>query len=86
MAKISPELEQQFINNPAETVNLIVRTTGGPSPRLAWLDAAGLKVTQQFRLTPGVAVTCTGQNALKLLTQDWVLSVELDAPVHTMGL
>ena len=77
-------LEQQLKANPNEPVDLIVRTQGDASPRLNWLAAAGLQVTQQFRLTPGVAVSCAGRNALKLLTQDWVLSVELDAPVTTM--
>jgi hypothetical protein len=51
---------------------------------LEWLAAAGLQVTQQFKLVPGVAVTCASQDALKLLTQDWVLSVETDQPVSTM--
>jgi len=51
---------------------------------LEWLAAAGLQVTQQFKLVPGVAVSCSGQDALKLLTQDWVLSVEADQPVSTM--
>ena len=84
MAKIDPELEQQLNANPNEPVDLIVRTQGDATPHLNWLAAAGLQVKQQFKLTPGVAVSCSGRNALKLLTQDWVLSVELDAPVTTM--
>jgi hypothetical protein len=84
MAKIDPELEQQLNANPNESVDLIVRTQGDATPHLNWLAAAGLQIKQQFKLTPGVAVSCSGHNALKLLTQDWVLSVELDAPVTTM--
>ena len=84
MAKISPELEQDLRARPDETVDLIVRTRGDATPRLEWLAAAGLEVTQQFKLVPGVAVSGSGQDALKLLTQDWVLSVETDQPVSTM--
>jgi len=85
MAEISKELEQQLKTNPNQTVNLIVRTYGDAAPHLEWLAATGLQVTQQFRLSPGVAVTGTGTDALKLLQQAWVKTVELDAPVHTMG-
>ncbi len=85
MAKINPELEQQLKSMPNRTVDLIVRTDGDATPRLEWLASAGVQVKQQFRLSPGVAVSCTGQDALKLLAQDWVISVEPDAPVSTMG-
>jgi hypothetical protein len=44
-----------------------------------------LQVKQQFKLSPGVAVSGSGRDALKLLDQSWVVSVELDAPVQTMG-
>jgi len=84
MAKIDPELEQQLRTNPDDEVDLIVRTKGDASPHLSWLASAGLRVKQQFKLTPGLALSCSGQDALQLLNQDWVLSVELDAPVTTM--
>lgn len=84
MAKIDRELEQQLRASPEETVDLIVRTRGDATPHLTWLASAGLRVKQQFKLTPGVAVSGSGQDALQLLSQDWVLSVELDAPVTTM--
>lgn len=84
MVKIVPELEQQLRTNPDEEIDLIVRTKGDASPHLSWLASAGLRVKQQFKLTPGVAVTCSGQDALQLLNQDWVLSIEPDAPVTTM--
>jgi hypothetical protein len=84
MVKISPELAQQLRANPADSVDLIVRTRGDVTSRLDWLQNAGLQVKQQFRLAPGVAVRGSGQAALQLLNQDWVLSVEPDAPVSTM--
>jgi hypothetical protein len=85
MAKISPELEQQLRAMPNRTVDLIVRTDGDVTPRLEWLASAGLQVKQQFKLSPGVAVSGSGRDALKLLDQSWVVSVELDAPVKAMG-
>ena len=84
MVKISPELEQQLNAMPNRMVDLIVRTKGDVTPHLDWLAAAGLQVKQQFKLSPGMAVSCSGRAALKLLTQDWVISVEPDAPVSTM--
>jgi hypothetical protein len=85
MAKINPELEQQLRSMPNRSVDLIVRTAGDTTPRLEWLASNGIQVRHRFRLSPGVAVTCTGQAALTLLDQAWVVSVEPDAPVTTMG-
>jgi hypothetical protein len=85
MTKISAELEQQLRSQPEQSVDLIVRTAGDVTPYLQWLAAQGLQVTQQFRLTPGIAVTGAGQDALKLLSQAWVVSVELDKPVKALN-
>ena len=84
MAKISPELEQQLKEMPNRTVDLIVRTVGDATPHLDWLASTGLQVKQQFKLSPGVAVSGSGQDALKLVDQTWVVSIELDAPVKAM--
>ena len=81
MAKISVELEQQLKAMPNRSVDLIVRTQGDPAQYLEWMVSVRLQVKQQFRLSPGVAVSGTGADALKLLDQDWVISIEPDAPV-----
>ena len=85
MSKIIPELEQQLKENPNQTFELIVRTNEDVTPHLEWLASAGFEIRRQYTLSPGAAVSCLGQDALKLLRQTWVRSVELDAPVHTMG-
>jgi hypothetical protein len=85
MAKIGTELEQQLKAMPNRRVDLIVRTQGDATPHLEWLASAGLQVKQQFRLSPGVAISGFGADALELLDQDWVVSIELDAPVSIMG-
>ncbi len=84
MAKINAELEQQLRTVPDQTVDLIVRTNGDVTPHLEWLASAGLQVKQQFRLSPGAAVSGSATAALKLLNQDWVKTIELDAPISTM--
>lgn len=84
MAKINAELEQRLKSMPNNHVNLIVRTQGDATPHLDWLAAEGFTVRQQFRLTPGVAVTCSGAGALKLLDRDWVKSIEIDADVKAI--
>jgi hypothetical protein len=84
MAKISAELEQQLKSMPNRMVDLIVRTAGDATPHLDWLAAEGIQVRHEYRLSPGVAISSTGQDALKLLGQAWVVSVESDAPVRTM--
>ncbi len=85
MAKISSALEHQLKNMPNRSVDLIVRTTEEVEPHLEWTKSVGLEVSQVFRLSPGMAVSGPGQAALKLLDQSWVVSVELDAQVKTMG-
>jgi hypothetical protein len=84
MTKIDPELERQLKAAPDQTVDLIVRTDGDPTPHLNWLASAGIQVKQQFRLSPGVAISGSGAAALKLLDQDWVKRIELDRPVTAM--
>ncbi len=84
MAKISAALETQLKLAPDQLVDLIVRTQGDASPHLAWVKSTGITVNRQFRLTPGLAVTCSGVDALKLADQDWVISVELDQPVKAL--
>ena len=82
MAKIDPKLEQRLQDMPNRAVDLIVRTDGDPTPHLKWLAANDIEVKQVFKLSPGVAVSCPGRDALKLLAQDWVVSVELDEAVR----
>lgn len=84
MAKIEPTLDRQLRAEPEVVVDLIVRTEGDPKPHLPWLQAHGLIVRQTFRLMPGLALTGPGAEALKLLDQDWVISIELDRPVQAL--
>ncbi len=81
MAKIDPKLEQRLHDMPNRVADLIVRTNGDPTPHLEWLAANDIEVRQQFKLSPGLAVSAPGREALRLLDQDWVVSVEQDEAV-----
>ena len=85
MAKINPALEHQLKNMPNRSVDLIVRTADDAEPHLEWTKSVGLEVKQVYRLSPGMAVSGPGRAALKLVDQSWVVSIELDAQVKTMG-
>jgi hypothetical protein len=82
MANIDPKLEQRLHDMPNRAVDLIVRTDADPTPHLQWLTDHGFEVKQVFKLSPGAAVSAPGRDALKLLGQDWVVSVEEDAAVR----
>ena len=79
MASVDPALKSQLEREPDKSLDLIVKTQG--QPRIDWLAAHNIQVKQEYRLTPMIAVTCTGRAALKLARQDWVISIELDAAV-----
>lgn len=85
MAKISSELQNQLNENLSSEFDLIVRVQGDVTQHLEWFASAKITVTQQFRLSPGVAITCSGAKVQELIAQDWVISVESDKPVTTMG-
>jgi hypothetical protein len=84
MQKIDSALHGKLAADPQQSVALIVRTDGAPTPYLPRLAELGLQVGHQFRLVPGVSVTGSAAAALLLLEESWVLKVEEDRPVRTM--
>jgi hypothetical protein len=84
MDKINSALRKKLAADPDQSVALIIRTDGDPTPHLSRLDELGLQVGHQFRLVPGVSVTGRARVALSLLDEAWVLSIEEDRPVTTM--
>lgn len=81
-AKLDGRLQRKLANAPDQTVSLIVRTAGDPTPHLARLSELGMQVTHQFRFLPGVSVTGPAQAALALLGESWILSIEEDKPIR----
>ena len=84
MDKIDSALRQELAADPEQSVALIVRTDGDPTPNLSRLAELGLQVGHQFRLVPGVSVTGSAGAALLLLKEEWVVKIEEDRPVTTM--
>ncbi len=84
MQKMNDDLEQKLKAAPSASFSLIVRADRDVTPYLKWLASEGIEVKRQFRLTPGVAITCRGEDALRLLVADWVTSIELDQEIRTM--
>jgi len=85
MGKIDQALHQKLAADPDQSVALIVRTEGDPTPYLSRLAELGLQVGHQFRLVPGVSVTGQAAAALSLLDETWVVKIEEDRPVTTMS-
>ena len=79
MATIAPALKSLLQREPDKLLDLIVKTHG--KPRVDWMVVHDIEVRQEYRLTPMVAITCTGAAALQLAAQDWVVSIEVDAEV-----
>jgi hypothetical protein len=84
MAKIDRALHHRLAADPEQSVALIIRTDGDPTPHLSRLAELGLRAGHQFKLVPGVSVTGRAAAALSLLDEAWVLKVEEDRPVTTM--
>lgn len=84
MEKIEEALHQKLAADPEQSVALIVRTDGDPTPHLSRLAELGMQVGHQFRLVPGVSVTGSAASALLLLSEKWVIKIEEDRPVTTM--
>ena len=84
MDKIDSALHRRLAADPEQSVALIVRTDGDPTPHLSRVAELGLQVGHQFRLVPGVSVTGSARSALLLLEEKWVIKIEADQPVTTM--
>ena len=84
MAKMNAALEAEIKAMAADdTIKLIVWTAGDATPHLDWFAAEGIEVRQQYKLKPGVAVTCSAAGAQKLIDAVWVVEIKEDGAVHT---
>jgi hypothetical protein len=83
--KIEAEFESRLRAGPLAQVAVIVTTAGPPGEFVARAEALGLEVHRQYRLRHMLALRGPASAALALLDEPWVLSVEEDQPVTTMG-
>jgi len=83
--KIKPEFEAELRADPSAQVAVIVTTGGSPGEFASRAEAMGLEVHRQYKLRHMLALRGPADAALALLDEPWVLSVEEDQPVTTMG-
>lgn len=85
MLTIDPALRESLGHRPSEWANLLVRVSGDLEQRAVLLSQRGVQIRRQLRLTRSLAVRCTGEVALQLLSLPWVERLEEDRPVRAMG-
>ncbi len=83
--KIKAELEAKLRADPSAQVAVIVTTDGAPAGFVPRVEAVGLKVHRRYKLRRLLALRGSANAVLALLEEPWVLSVEEDQPVTTMG-
>ena len=83
--RIKAELENRLRADPLAQVAVIVTTGGPPGEYVSRAEAVGLEVHRQYRLRRMLALRGLAKAALALLDEPWVLSLEEDQPVTTMG-
>jgi hypothetical protein len=83
--KIKAEFENRLRADPSAQVAVIVTTDGPPADFTPRAEAVGLEVHRQYKLRHMLALRGPANAALALLDEPWVLSVEEDQPVTTMG-
>ena len=82
--KVDAGLLARLQADPEAEFRLIVKTAGEPGQYVTCLQALGIEVRRQFRLTRSLAVTARAEAALQLADEAWVERIEEDQIVRTM--
>lgn len=85
MGKVEPSVRRAWLQHGSESVDLIIRVKGDVRQRTSALAERGVRIKRQFRLTSSLSVRCTGEVALALLDEPWVMQIEPDRPVRALG-
>ena len=85
MANISPALMEKLSRDPNGSVNVIVRVQGDAAAHTQHVQGFGVTIKHAYTLIPGFALKGTASAILTLAKETWVVSVEEDKQVHTMG-
>ena len=80
--KLSPDLQQIIRAAPAATVHLLLRVAAFTEQAEETLVAAGFQIQRRLTLVPIFAVSGPAAGVTDLLDQPWLISAELDRPVH----
>ena len=85
MSRMDNALEARLRSAPDLRVRVIVRTESNPSQYASSLEPLGLRVLHVSSLINAITVEGPANAILKLSAEDWVVALEPDGPVHTMG-
>src|SRR5437868_6931292 len=82
---VDSTLVEAVKSKPEEIFQLIVRVEGDLDERQGQLEEDGFVITRRLRLIRGFAATAQGTDVDKVMDVEWIVSLELDQPVHTMN-
>lgn len=85
MALISSALVKKLEHDPNGRISVIVRVQGNAAAHTLQVQAMGVTIKHAYTLIPGFALQGACSVILKLSKEPWVVSVEEDKQVHTMG-
>ncbi|MFO7695789.1 MAG: hypothetical protein R6X16_01350 [Anaerolineae bacterium] len=85
MAKVDPDLRQEWKDAARRTFSLIVKVTGDLDTRSETLTDMGCQVKHAYRLNNTVSLRCTGATALTLTRRPWITRVERDSIIRAFG-
>jgi hypothetical protein len=85
MARIDPELRNEFKNGERRTFSLLLKVSGDLDERRTTLESMGCRVGRTFKLTNSVSVHCSGETALSFSRRSWITRVERDGAVRAFG-
>jgi hypothetical protein len=84
MKHIDKAVEKSLRRNPAATLRAIIRTAGQPTQFRETIERRGLHVVYVSTLINALTVEGKASAILALCEEDWVVTIELDKPVHIM--
>ena len=85
MARIDKSLEARLKNAPDAPARVIVRTVPHAAEHAPAIEALGLRVVHVSTLINAVTVEGPAKAILTLTSESWVVGLEADGPVHSMG-
>ena len=85
MAKVDPDLRQEWKDSEKRSFSLIVKVTGDVNARSETLADMGCQVKHAYKLNNTVSVRCSGATALTLTRRPWITRVERDSIIRAFG-
>ena len=83
--KAQPSLIESWKSQPEAEQRLLVRVVQDLDTAERVLLGHKIHVRRRCKLVNGFVVTCTGGQALLLVREDWVSSIESDEPIHAQS-